>query len=149
MSCFIRSLDTARIFQDVAGRSYTRTTKRALNKDVHDILAGDAIPSAPHATHKPRIADPGLATTVIGVESSTPHHVPGYSGHVPGVKEAPLGVSFSKYTKTVMTRNVDHKEDRKTLNSAMRADLGVAGEPRPKPRLTVHDTGLELRYTSP
>ena len=69
---------------EIAGRSYGRMTKRALNKPVRELLVGDQIPASPQATHDIHSVP---MDTVVGLAEAAPRHVPGYTGFVPDTRE--------------------------------------------------------------
>eukprot|EP01138_Halocafeteria_seosinensis_P009401 gb/GECG01009606.1/.p1 GENE.gb/GECG01009606.1/~~gb/GECG01009606.1/.p1 ORF type:complete len:140 (+),score=9.55 gb/GECG01009606.1/:1-420(+) len=109
--------------------------------------AGDVIPSDPQATHKPLVEDESLRETFVGKEMSRPRHIEGYTGHVPGAREEPLGITFGRYSEQVLRRPMDAKDDRKILKSQPKAGFSYARS-RPKPQLEVPDKGLDLRYNT-
>jgi len=70
---------------EIAGRSYGRMTRRAMNKPVHELLVGDQIPPSPQATHKISCVP---KQTVASMAEAAPRHVPGYTGFVPNTRES-------------------------------------------------------------
>ena len=72
-------------YSHVAGRSFTKATKRAMSRDAIAHMLGESIPSSPHANPKVPVAD------------TTPGHIPGYAGHVPNLQHT-LGGTFGKCT---------------------------------------------------
>jgi len=72
--------------KDVAGESYSKCAAKAATTEVTELLRGDTLPPDPHtAVHSTGEPKQG---SIITEEFSREHHVSGYTGHVPGLKEA-------------------------------------------------------------
>ena len=72
--------------KDVAGESYSKCAARASSTAVGDLLRSDVLPPDPHtALHSVGGAQ---RRSVVTEEFAREHHVSGYTGHVPGLKEA-------------------------------------------------------------
>lgn len=71
--------------QHISGRDYGETTRRAYDTGYTEHVCTSPIPSDPQKNR--RIQHESLKDSfVYGVHKEQPYHVPGYTGHVPGVR---------------------------------------------------------------
>lgn len=109
---------------------------------------------------------PSTTTTLVGAYQSKVRHVPGYTGHVPDVKNA-VGKTYGSATEDLVSRPIDAKVDRKTLKKVtctsgcflalvlfshhttlLQASLDAYAVPTSpqRPALDLDTTGLYLKY---
>jgi hypothetical protein len=73
--------------RQISGRTAGAATNMALNTDLREIAVMSAIPSAPHKNLKINQATPA-DTFVTNTFHGKVYQLPGYSGHVPGTRQA-------------------------------------------------------------
>ncbi|KAA0151230.1 hypothetical protein FNF27_04166 [Cafeteria roenbergensis] len=139
--------------KEVAGASYSKCADRALTTEVVELLSSDSLPADPQsAVHSAGTrAKPNEVTAAM----TATKHIPGYTGHVTGVKHAPIGVSFSAYTGEVLTGGApgsgvfDTDGSRRAMNRTLINTPQAASVKHLKPKLSVSDPALRgVRYTS-
>lgn len=102
--------------QHVAGRSFTRSTSRAMRKTVTQLCVSDSIPADPAESRRAqlRMLKPG---------HTTGGHVPGYNGHVRGLRDR-VGEAYDRATATLHVQGGIHaKAGRKAMNARIGQSL--------------------------
>lgn len=88
--------------QHISGRTYGEMTRRAFDTDFDEHVQTSPVPSAPQANRK--IEQKYLNDTFVSNNLSDRHnHVPGYTGHVPGVR-ATYSKTFGESTMQQMKK---------------------------------------------
>jgi len=86
--------------QHISGRTYGEKTRRAYDTNFGELVCTSPIPSAPQGNRK--ITQKHLEDTFVDNNLSHRHnHVPGYTGHVPGVR-ATYSKTFGEATMQEM-----------------------------------------------
>lgn len=88
--------------QHISGRTFGEATRRALDTDYRENLCTSPIPSAPQSNRKVRQEE--LANTfVTNTFGDRVYQLPGYTGHVPGVR-ATYSKTYGSTTSQEMNR---------------------------------------------
>lgn len=121
--------------QHISGRTYGNTTRMALNRDYRDVVCRSSIPSDPESNRK--IPQARLEDTFVGNTFADKHyHIPGYTGHVPGVRS-----SFGKTYGTTTDHEINSHhflESRTTMSESN----GFANTSFPKRPVTIDSAPL-------
>jgi hypothetical protein len=171
---------------EVAGVSFARATERALSSDPKELLAYDVLPPdpvnnphfvpevvPPESAAAERLAERGIrpdrpdgsfttaALKHLKGEREKTRVLPGYTGHVPGRGEAPVGVSYSRFSEIVFEEKgrggkapIDSVTARRIVNKhaiigdGLGSGRALPGEGPRRPKLVVLEKGLRLKYTT-
>jgi hypothetical protein len=73
--------------QHISGRTFGEMTRRAFDTDYREHVCTSPIPSAPQANRKVQHVMPANSYMTNMQRGQPTKHVPGYTGHVPGVRQ--------------------------------------------------------------
>lgn len=97
--------------QHISGRTFGEMTRRAYDTDYREHVCTSPIPSAPQANRKVQHRMPPNSYISNIANTGKANHVPGYTGHVPGVRQT-YSKSFGAATAEEMDMFLsDHPRD--------------------------------------
>lgn len=111
--------------QHISGRTFGEMTRRAFDTDYREHVCTSPIPSAPQANRKIQHVMPAHSFMTNMMQGQV-NHVPGYTGHVPGVRQVyskSFGASTSQEMKAFLQ---EHPRD----NPQEAANMAAACRPR-------------------
>jgi len=111
--------------QHISGRTFGEMTRRAFDTDYREHVCTSPIPSAPQANRKIQHIKPAHSFMTNMMQGQV-NHVPGYTGHVPGVRQVyskSFGASTSQEMKSFLK---EHPRD----DPQEAADMAAACRPR-------------------
>jgi len=128
--------------QHISGRTFGEMTRRAYDTDYREHICTSPIPSAPQCNRKVKHQMPPNSFMSNLSKNDGQKHVPGYTGHVPGVRQV-YAKSFGQSTQQEMSifsnghpRNNPQEKDNFAATSRPRQMLHIDSAPLPgAPRL--------------
>jgi len=103
--------------QHISGRTFGETTKRALSNDFNTILLSSSLPSSPQCNRKIKQSNnDDTFINNLNQYGSKEYHIPGYTGHVPGV--------LHTYSKTY--GNATNEEINHAYNNGLRQSRSLS-----------------------
>lgn len=121
--------------QHVSGRTFGSATRRALDTDYRENVCTSPIPSAPQNNRKVEHFQP-RDTFVSNTFAGKQYHVPGYTGFVPGVRQAYARTYGSATSSELYTNSLQHPR------KAAREREGFAHGMRPRGNLIIDPSPL-------
>lgn len=123
--------------QHISGRTYGEMTRRAYDTNYDEHLRTSPIPSGPQGNRK--VPNAYLRDTFVTNNLSDRHnHVPGYTGHVPGVR-ATYSKTFGESTMQEMKR---FGETYSRPDAMATQQAGMASTIKPRQLLTIDSAPL-------
>ncbi len=118
--------------QHISGRTYGEATRRALKQDYREIVCASPIPSSPQSNRKiqHRVLDDTFVTNTFGTKE---YHIPGYTGHCPGVRN-----TYSKSYGSATAQELSSS----TLRSGTQPNDGFARTAIPRQMLHIDSAPL-------
>lgn len=119
--------------KEIAGRTYGETTRRALEvqnaEDPDDayrrLVCRSPIPSSP--TQNRKIEKQPLSDTFVShIEHGRQNRIPGYTGHVPGLRHS-IGSSYGKSTHDIITQHSESPDGLLFATSTQRINASAPG----------------------
>jgi len=123
--------------QHISGRTFGEMTRRAYDTDYREHVCTSPIPSAPQGNRKVKHQMPPNSFMSNRTKNEGSKHVPGYTGHVPGVRQV-YAKSFGESTRQEMSifsgehpRNNPQERDNYASTSRPRQMLHIDSAPLP------------------